>query len=112
MKRTQLPITALQAYAKLNDITFRGVGVHDLGGKGFGLAAEGPPALSSDGPSDNPNLLLIPHALILCAEAIEEHAKFDQHFHQLLEAAGGKVTPHLTSPPGRLALTRSIVPQG
>lgn len=88
MKREQLPISALPAYAKLNDISFRGVSVRDLGEKGFGVAAE-IPLTSGDG---GPSLLHIPHSLILCAETVEEHAKFDQHFRQLLDVAGGKVT--------------------
>jgi hypothetical protein len=92
MKRAQLPITALQAYAKLNDISFQGVGVQDLGEKGFGLAAER--SLDSEN-TDSPGLLHIPHAIILCAEVVEEHAKFDQHFRQLLDVAGGKVTPNI-----------------
>jgi hypothetical protein len=90
MKRVQLPITALQAYAKLNDISFEGVGVCELGEKGFGLAADRP--LNAEAMS-SPNLLHIPHELILCAGAIEEHAKYDQHFRQLLDAAGQKVMP-------------------
>lgn len=88
MKRAQLPITALHAYAKLNDISFDGVGVRDLGAKGLGLAADRP--LDAETMS-SPNLLHIPHVLILCAEMIEEHAKYDQHFRQLLEVVGGKV---------------------
>jgi hypothetical protein len=90
MKTVQLPITALQAYAKLNDISFQGVGVRELGEKGFGLVADRP--LDAETTS-SPNLLHIPHELILSAEAIEEHAKFDQHFRQLLDAAGEKVMP-------------------
>lgn len=89
MKRDQLPITALHAFAKLNDISFRGVGVQDLRAKGYGLAADTP--LSSESTPEPQSLIHIPHALILCAENIEEHAKFDQHFRQLLDAAGGKV---------------------
>jgi hypothetical protein len=89
MRREQLPITALHAYAKLNDISFRGIGVQDLEGKGYGLAAEKP--LDAEGSTEALTLLRIPHSLILCAEAVEEHAKFDQHFRQLLHVAGGKV---------------------
>lgn len=96
MRRDQLPITALHAYAKLNDISFRGVGVQDLGAKGYGLAAER--SLDSKDAIEPLNLLHIPHALILCAETVEEHAKFDHHFHDLLDAAGRKVRPiYITS---------------
>ena len=89
MKREQLPITALHAYAKLNDISFNGVEVQDLAAKGYGLVAERP--LNSEDATEFLNLLHIPHALILCAETVEEHAKFDHQFRQLLDVAGGKV---------------------
>jgi hypothetical protein len=89
MRRAQLPITALPAFSKLNDISFLDIGVHDLGEKGFGLVTER--ALSSEDTFDIPTLLLIPRDLTLCAETIEEYAKADQHFRQLLDAAGGKV---------------------
>jgi hypothetical protein len=107
MKREQLPITVLHAYAKLNDISFNGVGVQDLGGKGYGLAAERP--LNAAGSTEAINLLHIPHSLILCAEAVEEHAKFDQHFRQLLDVAGGKVTAHISLVQIVNALTRYLV---
>ena len=90
MRRAQLPITALPAWSKLNDASFIDISVHDLGEeKGFGLATGR--RLSSKETFDVPTLLAIPHDLILSAEAIEEYAKVDQHFKQLLEAAGGKV---------------------
>jgi hypothetical protein len=90
MRRSQLPITALPAWSKLNDASFIDIRVRDLGGtKGYGLATER--VLGSKDTFDVPTLLIIPHDLILSAEAIEEHAKIDQHFKQLLEAAGGKV---------------------
>lgn len=90
MQREYLPITALPAWSKLNDVNFLDIKVQDLGGtKGFGLVTER--ALSSKDTFDIPTLLLVPRDLILSAEAIEEHAKVDQHFRQLLDAAGGKV---------------------
>jgi len=96
MQREQLPIAALPAWSKLNDVNFLDIKVKDLGGsKGFGLVAER--ALSSEDTFDIPTLLIIPHDLILSAEAIEEHAKVDQHFRQLLDVAGGKVGSLLES---------------
>jgi len=89
MQKTQLPISALPAWCKLNDANFLDILVQDLQGKGFGLLTER--ELSSEDTYDVPTLLLIPHDLVLSAEAIEEHAKVDQHFRQLLDAAGGKV---------------------
>jgi hypothetical protein len=94
MRRCQLPITALQAYSKLNDITFLDVAVEDLGVRGFGLVAKR--SLSSEDTFDTPTLLLVPHDLVLCGEAIEEHAKVDQNFRQLRDVAGGKVSRDLT----------------
>jgi hypothetical protein len=89
MRRTQLPLSALPAFCKLNDVSFIDTGVKDLAEKGFGLVTER--ALNSQGTFDIPTLLLVPHELILSAEFIEEHAKVDHHFRQLLDAAGGKV---------------------
>jgi len=89
MHKTQLPISALPAWCKLNDATFLDTSVQNLQGRGFGIVTER--TLSSEDTFDVPNLLLIPHDLILSAEAIEEHTKVDQHFHQLLDVAGGKV---------------------
>jgi len=89
MYKAQLPISALPAWCKLNDATFLDTSVQYLEGKGFGILTER--ALSSEDTFEVPTLLLIPHSLVLSAEAIEEHAKVDQHFRQLLDAAGGKV---------------------
>jgi hypothetical protein len=90
MYREQLPITALLAWSKLNDVNFLDIKVQSLGAsKGFGLVTER--TLSAKDTFDIPALLIVPHDLILSAEAIEEHGKIDQHFRQLLDAAGGKV---------------------
>jgi hypothetical protein len=91
MYREQLPITALPAWSKLNEVSFLDIKVQDLGGsKGFGLVTER--NLSSKDTFDIPTLLIIPNDLILSAEAVKEHGKVDQHFRQLLDAAGGKVS--------------------
>lgn len=89
MRRTKLHISALPAWCKLNDVTFIDTTVKETEGKGSGLVTERD--LSSQDTFDTPALLLIPHDLILSAEAIEEHAKVDHHFRHLLDAAGGKV---------------------
>jgi hypothetical protein len=91
MRRSQLPVTALPLWAKLNDVIFYDICVKDLGSKGFGFTAER--ALSSEtGNLDIPTLLHVPKELILSAEAVEEHAKTDKEFRELLDAAGGKVS--------------------
>jgi hypothetical protein len=90
MRRAQLPIEALPAWCKLNDVTFLDTTVKNLGAKGFGLVTER--TLSSKDVFDSPTLLLIPNDLVLSAEAVEEHGKVDHHFKQLIDAAGGKVS--------------------
>lgn len=91
MRRSQLPISALPLWAKLNDCVFYDVCVKDFEGKGLGFVAER--ALSSEeGNLDIPTLLHVPKDLVLSAEAVEEHAKVDKEFRELLNAAGGKVS--------------------
>jgi hypothetical protein len=89
MKLTEVSISALPAWAKLNDVFFYDISVHDIEGKGFGLIADQP--LSSEYVFDMPVLLRVPKELILSKEAIEEHARVDKHFRELLAAAGGVV---------------------
>lgn len=90
MHRPHLPITALPAWSKLNDVSFLDIDVHDLGSaKGYGLFTSC--SLSSKDVHDVPMLLNVLHDLILSTEAVEEQAKVDAHFKQLLEAFGGKV---------------------
>lgn len=91
MYREKLPITALPAWSKLNDVNFLDIKVEDLGpSRGdVGLVTER--TLNSRDTFDIPTLLTVPNDLILSAEAVEEHGKADQHFRQLLDAAGGKV---------------------
>lgn len=90
MHRNTLPITALPAWSKLNDLALLGISAKRLGNeRGFALVAD--KALTSAESSDVPVLLSIPHDLILSAVTIEEHAKADGHFRELLDAAGGLV---------------------
>jgi len=89
MRRAELPITAIPAWMKLNDVIFYDVSVHGIEGKGSGLLADRP--LSSEDTFDMPVLLRVPKDLILSAEAVEEHARVDKDFRELLAAAGGVV---------------------
>jgi hypothetical protein len=90
MYREKIPVTSLLAWSKLNDVNFLDSKVADLGAsKGFGLVTER--ALNSKDTFDIPTLLTVPGDLILSAETVEEHAKADRDFRQLLHAAGGKV---------------------
>jgi hypothetical protein len=89
MRRTELSISALPAWAKLNDVLFYDIRVENIEGRGFGLVAER--AMSSEETFDVPALLRLPKDLVLSAETIEEHARADKHFRELLSAAGGVV---------------------
>jgi 16S rRNA G527 N7-methylase RsmG len=90
MHISHLPITALPAWSKLNDVNFLDIRVQDLGNaKGFGLVTSR--ALSSKDTFDIPTLLEVPKELVLSAETVEEWGKVDGSLRQLLELVGGKV---------------------
>ena len=64
MRREQLPIAALPAWSKLNDVSFIDISIQDFrDSKGSGLITSR--ALSSKDTYDIPTLLIIPHDLIL-----------------------------------------------
>lgn len=86
----QLSIEALPAWAALQNVNLKQVGMRNVEGKGYGLVAQ----TDLNAPEDVLNvveIMRIPAELVLSAEAVEEYAKVDQHFKQLLEAAGRKV---------------------
>jgi hypothetical protein len=89
MRRAELPISALPAWTKLNDVVFYDISVHPVEGKGFGFLADR--TLSSEETFDRPVLLRIPKDLILSAKAVKEHARVDKDFNKLLISAGGVV---------------------
>lgn len=89
MQHPHLPITALPAWSKLNDVKFLDIEVQDLKTKGFGLITCR--ALSSEDASDVTTLMTVPRDLVLSSEAVDEYAKVDAHLRELLDAAGGKV---------------------
>lgn len=74
---------------KLNDAIPYNVKVQNLEGKGYALTAA--KDINSEITHDQPILLQIPQDLVLSATAIEEHAKSDKDFRELLTAGGGKV---------------------
>ncbi|KAH8811687.1 hypothetical protein F5884DRAFT_285271 [Xylogone sp. PMI_703] len=90
MQRAKLPIAALPAWAKLNDVDFIDTSVYNLDGKGFALRADRQLTSTTTAPSSPTVLLNVPHDLALCAEKVEEHAKVDHHFRELLDAVGHK----------------------
>ncbi|RWA05947.1 hypothetical protein EKO27_g9158 [Xylaria grammica] len=85
MRRGQFPLSNLPAWCMLNNITFTGVKAIDTEAQGLGLIAEN----DLDGKNDElPPLLTIPKELILSAAGVEEYAKENKDFRQLLDAAG------------------------
>lgn len=89
MRLAELPISALPAWTKLNDVNFYDISVHDTEEKGLGLVADR--SFSSEDSFDMPVLLRVSKDLVLSKEAIEEYARIDKHFRELLIAAGGVV---------------------
>ncbi|QPG96593.1 hypothetical protein C2857_004682 [Epichloe festucae Fl1] len=89
------PIEAFPTWAHFNGVQFMGVKLQDVGhGKGFGLLAESDvqgSAVKMVG-EETRTILRIPRDLVLSAEAVQEYAKVDQNFKQLLEIAGRKST--------------------
>lgn len=92
MAPPHLPITALPAWAVLNNISFPNVKVQEIPGKGFGLVCERGLSTKTDATSEiTQTLITIPHDLVLNVEAVEEYAKEDKNFKQLLDVAGHPV---------------------
>ena len=85
---SQLPLGSFPAWARLNDVATTNVKLQDIQGKGFGLIAD---AELGNQESDTEPLMKIPRDLVLSAEAVDEYAKVDQNFRQLLEAVGCQV---------------------
>ena len=95
MSPPHLPIETLPAWALLNNISFTNVEVQEITGKGFGLVCERDLSTKPDSTLETTQTLLtIPRDLILNVEAVEEYAKEDKNFKQLLDVAGhGVFTP-------------------
>ncbi|KAF4125679.1 SET domain containing [Geosmithia morbida] len=85
-----LPIQALPAWASLYDVNFYSVRLENMKGRGIGLAAAQPLSLAAghEGATDDRPLLKVPRDLVLSIEAVEQYAKIDHHFHELLDATG------------------------
>ncbi|KAI2640141.1 hypothetical protein GGS21DRAFT_537861 [Xylaria nigripes] len=84
MKRDQLPLSNLATWCVFNNVTFAGVDAAQIEGRGLGLIAE--KDLNDD--SVESAVLTIPKDLIVSSAGIEEYAKENQNFRQLLDAAG------------------------
>ncbi|EGR47793.1 uncharacterized protein TRIREDRAFT_122428 [Trichoderma reesei QM6a] len=88
----QLPIEAFPAWALLNNVDFVDAEIRNIEGKGFGLVAKHDITDESRDASGPATILRIPRDLVLSAEAVEEYAKVDQNFKQLLDVAGHQST--------------------
>lgn len=90
MASSQLPLDTLSTWAMFNDVDLVDVEAREIPGCGLGLVSN--KALNREEETfDIPTLLRIPHELVLSAEAVENYAKVDKNFRELLDAAGHKV---------------------
>ncbi len=82
MPQDNLPVSALPAWAKLNNIILNEVSISPMAGdKGLGVIGSG----------RNPEgrvLILVPGDLILSLENVWTFAKSDHHLHEVLESVG------------------------
>lgn len=85
-----IPIEDLPAWAHLNGVSFAGVKIANTKGKGYGVVCDRDRNTLEPAP-DGPALLTVPHDLVLNAAAVDEYAKEDKHFRQLLDAVGHRV---------------------
>jgi hypothetical protein len=90
MHRPALPIEGLPAWAHLNGVSFHNIKVTNTEGKGYGVVSD--ENLEATETADVPPLLTVPHNLVLNAAAVEEYAKEDKNFRQLLDTVGRLVT--------------------
>lgn len=98
MKRESLPIEALIPFARLYNISLRGVTFRKLRAedgtdKGGAIIATEDKPFGSNESSQNDVLVKVPSDMILSLEMVQERSKYDQHLREVLEAVGdfGKV---------------------
>ncbi|KAI0479569.1 hypothetical protein F4859DRAFT_440037 [Xylaria cf. heliscus] len=94
MRRGRFPLSNLPAWCLFNGVTFAGVGVADVKDRGLGLVAEkdfddhSGQNDQNDQNDHRPALLTVPKELVLSATGIEEYAKENKDFRELLDVAG------------------------
>lgn len=89
MPRERLPLTALPAWMNFNNAAFAHVKLQDIEHKGHGLVTQEKSVDIGQSP-----VVKVPHDLVLNAEAVDEYAKEDRNFRQLLDACGRKVSQY------------------
>lgn len=90
MRRGSFSLKDLPAWCVLNDVAFVNVKATNIDGRGLGLVAERD-LTDEGGNGEIPALLTIPRDLVLSAEGVEEYAKENKDFRQLLDTAGHRV---------------------
>lgn len=87
MRRVGFSLQDLPAWCALNNVSFHKVKIQEIEDCGHGLVAE------ADLPHSGANSVLeIPQDLVLSAQAVEDYAKIDKNFRDLLEKAGHQVS--------------------
>ena len=81
----QLPQNTFVSWATLNDVTFDRTVPGDIPGRGGALLAKEDPNAEED--SSNV-LLTVPKDLILSLERVQDHAKVDKDFREVLQSLG------------------------
>lgn len=83
---------AFSSWARLNEVDFRATRPATIDGRGSALVASRVVESSIDG-AEMPCLLKVPQDLILSISRVQEHAKIDRDFREVLESLGdfGKV---------------------
>ncbi|KAF3058672.1 SET domain-containing protein 8 [Daldinia childiae] len=87
MRRGHFSLNELPAWSTLNGVNFLDVIVASINGRGNGLVAK-KDLISQESDSEPLTLLTIPKELVLSAEGVEEYAKENKYFRQLLDTAG------------------------
>ena len=97
----QLPPEALVPWAKLNDVAFTHLDPGVIAGRGAALVARTCLPDAENAGDGSQVLMTVPRDLILSLERVQEHAKVDKDFREVLESLGdfGRVgashCPHL-----------------
>lgn len=84
-----LPIEAVPAWVRLNNVKVSNVNLQPVQGKGLGFVAT--KDLTDNDDNENTPLLYIPRDTVLSADAVEEYAKVDANFRELLDKVERKV---------------------
>lgn len=88
-----LPVEALPGWARLNGLDFINCKLELVKDRGIGLVATETLSLAAGdaGLNDDKPLVKVPRDMALSVETIENFAKVDQNFRQLIDAAGKQV---------------------